>query len=68
VKSRVFRGRLALADQLGAPPGSDPGRPPLHLAGSPGTETAPAASEPTAPHPTRSSSSVPDLHDRKPQG
>jgi RNA polymerase sigma-70 factor, ECF subfamily len=68
VKSRVFRGRLALADQLGAPAGGDPDRPPLQLAGSSGTETAPAASEPTAPDPTRSSSSVPNLHDHKPQG
>jgi RNA polymerase sigma-70 factor, ECF subfamily len=68
VKSRVFRGRLALAECLGTPPDADPGRPPLQVAGSPGTGTAPAASEPTAPDPTRSSSSVPDLHDHKRQG
>jgi RNA polymerase sigma-70 factor, ECF subfamily len=44
VKSRVYRGRLALAERLGGPP-------PLRVAG-PGTESRPAASEPTAPdHP-----------------
>ena len=47
---------------------ADPGRPPLQVAGPPGTGTAPAASEPTAPDPTRSSSSVSDLHDHKRQG
>jgi RNA polymerase sigma-70 factor, ECF subfamily len=41
VKSRVYRGRLALAEQLIGPP-------PLRVAG-PGTESRPAASEPTAP-------------------
>jgi RNA polymerase sigma-70 factor (ECF subfamily) len=41
VKSRVYRGRLALAERLGGPP-------PLRVAG-PGTESRPAASEPTAP-------------------
>jgi RNA polymerase sigma-70 factor, ECF subfamily len=40
VKSRVYRGRLALAEQLGGPPS-------LRVAG-PGTESRPAASEPTA--------------------
>jgi RNA polymerase sigma-70 factor, ECF subfamily len=70
VKSRVFRGRLALADRLGTPtpPGTDSDRPPLRVAGPPGTEAAPAASEPAAPDPTRSSSSVPNLHDQKRQG
>jgi RNA polymerase sigma-70 factor, ECF subfamily len=56
VKSRVFRGRLALAERLGGaqeasgapePPGT-PARPPLRVAG-PGTERRSAASEPTAP-------------------
>lgn len=43
VKSRVFRGRLAVAEQLGSPP--------LRVAG-PGTETRSAASERTEPdHP-----------------
>ena len=41
VKSRVYRGRLALAEQLSGPP-------PLRVAG-PGTGSRPAASEPTAP-------------------
>ena len=41
VKSRVYRGRLALAQQLGDPP-------PLRVAG-PGTESRAAASEPTEP-------------------
>jgi RNA polymerase sigma-70 factor (ECF subfamily) len=41
VKSRVYRGRLALAERLGGPS-------PLRVAG-PGTESRPAASEPTAP-------------------
>jgi RNA polymerase sigma-70 factor (ECF subfamily) len=45
VKSRVFRGRLALAECLGAPPD----RPPLHVPGSPGTDTTSPASEPTDP-------------------
>jgi RNA polymerase sigma-70 factor (ECF subfamily) len=66
VKSRVFRGRLALADQLGDPPAPGPDRPPLHLAAPPGTDPAPPASEPTAPDPTRSSSSVPNLQDHRP--
>jgi RNA polymerase sigma-70 factor (ECF subfamily) len=68
VKSRVFRGRLALADCLGTPPDAAPDHPRLQLADPPGTTTAPAASEPTAPDPTRSSSSVPNLHDPKRQG
>jgi RNA polymerase sigma-70 factor (ECF subfamily) len=45
VKSRVFRGRLALAECLGAPPD----RPPLHVPGTPGTDTTSPASEPTDP-------------------
>jgi RNA polymerase sigma-70 factor, ECF subfamily len=45
VKSRVFRGRLALAECLGAPPD----RPPLHVPGPPGTDTTSPASEPTDP-------------------
>ena len=62
VKSRVFRGRLALAEQLGgspegagAPEGAGvpeasgaPARPPLRVAG-PGTERRSASSEPTEP-------------------
>ena len=68
VKSRVFRGRLALAECLGTPPDAAPDRPSLQVAGPPGTATAPAASEPTAPDPTRSGSSVPDLNDHKRQG
>jgi RNA polymerase sigma-70 factor (ECF subfamily) len=68
VKSRVFRGRLALAECLGAPPDTDPGHPPLPVPGPPGTGTAPPASEPTGPDPTRSSSSVPNLHDHQRQG
>jgi RNA polymerase sigma-70 factor (ECF subfamily) len=43
VKSRVFRGRLALAEQLGGSPEA-----PLRVAG-PGTESRPAASETTEP-------------------
>jgi RNA polymerase sigma-70 factor, ECF subfamily len=41
VKSRVFRGRAALAERLADPP--------LRVAGAPGTESAPPASEPTDP-------------------
>jgi RNA polymerase sigma-70 factor (ECF subfamily) len=46
VKSRVFRGRVALAERLAAPP--------LRVVGAPGTESSPPASEPTDPttHPT----------------
>jgi RNA polymerase sigma-70 factor (ECF subfamily) len=65
VKSRVFRGRLALAEQLGGSPEAPgapeaagvpeasgaPARPPLRVAG-PGTERRSASSEPTEPdHP-----------------
>ena len=49
VKSRVYRGRLALAQQLSGAhrsPEVAPARPPLRVAG-PGTESRPAASEPT---------------------
>ena len=49
VKSRVFRGRLALADCLRDPPDADPDRPPLHVPGLPGTRTSPPASQPTEP-------------------
>ena len=49
VKSRVFRGRLALADCLRDPPDADPGRPPLHVLGSPGTSASRPASQPTEP-------------------
>jgi RNA polymerase sigma-70 factor, ECF subfamily len=45
VKSRVFRGRAALAECLAAP--YDP--PPLRVAGPPGTESRSPASEPTDP-------------------
>jgi RNA polymerase sigma-70 factor (ECF subfamily) len=41
VKSRVFRGRAALAERLAAPP--------LRVVGAPGTESSPPASEPTDP-------------------
>jgi RNA polymerase sigma-70 factor (ECF subfamily) len=54
VKSRVFRGRLALADCLRDPPHADPDRPPLHVPGPPGTGTRRPASQPTEPdHPHR---------------
>jgi RNA polymerase sigma-70 factor (ECF subfamily) len=61
VKSRVFRGRLALAERLGDPPAGEsaqedpdaPGmaasRPPLRVVGAPGTEAVSRASEPTEP-------------------
>ncbi|HEY6706950.1 MAG TPA: sigma factor-like helix-turn-helix DNA-binding protein, partial [Actinomycetota bacterium] len=47
VKSRVFRGRLALAEQLADPPDTEPARPSLRVAGPPGTDTRSPASEPT---------------------
>jgi RNA polymerase sigma-70 factor (ECF subfamily) len=51
VKSRVFRGRLALAEHLGgAPPDAEPARPPLRVAGPPGTDPRSATSEPTEPN------------------
>ena len=50
VKSRVFRGRLALAECLGDPSDADPDRPPLHVPGPPGTATRSPASEPTDPN------------------
>jgi RNA polymerase sigma-70 factor (ECF subfamily) len=54
VKSRVFRGRLALAECLRDPPDADPDRPPLHVPGPLGTRTRPPASQPTEPdHPHR---------------
>ena len=50
VKSRVFRGRAALADRLGAPAAS-PARPPRPMVGA-GTDPSSPASEPTGPdHP-----------------
>jgi len=49
VKSRVFRGRLALADCLRDPPHADSDRPPLHVPGPPGTGTRRPASQPTEP-------------------
>jgi RNA polymerase sigma-70 factor, ECF subfamily len=54
VKSRVFRGRLALAECLHDPPEADPSdagpdRPPLRVPGPPGTRTRPPASQPTEP-------------------
>jgi RNA polymerase sigma-70 factor (ECF subfamily) len=52
VKSRVFRGRLALAEQLADPPDTEPAHPSLRLAGAPGTDARSPASEPTEPdHP-----------------
>jgi RNA polymerase sigma-70 factor (ECF subfamily) len=47
VKSRVFRGRLALAEQLADPPDTEPARPSLRVAGPPGTGTRSPASEST---------------------
>jgi RNA polymerase sigma-70 factor (ECF subfamily) len=49
VKSRVFRGRLALADLLGAAPDANPAHPPLRMVGTPGTESRSTASEGTEP-------------------
>jgi RNA polymerase sigma-70 factor, ECF subfamily len=61
VKSRVFRGRLALAECLRdppdpdptrlpeSPPDRDPDRPPLRVLGHPGTDARSPASEPTDP-------------------
>ena len=49
VKSRVFRGRLALAERLGGPPDADRDRPPLRVVGAPGTDTRSRASDPTDP-------------------
>jgi RNA polymerase sigma-70 factor (ECF subfamily) len=63
VKSRVFRGRLAVAERLGgtrlapeasAGPGTGAGPPSLRVVGAAGTETRSAASEPTeADRPTQ---------------
>ena len=47
VKSRVFRGRLALAEHLADPPDTEPARPSLQVAGPPGTDTRSPASEST---------------------
>ncbi|HTE67843.1 MAG TPA: sigma-70 family RNA polymerase sigma factor [Actinomycetes bacterium] len=62
VKSRVFRGRVALAERLGDPPtreraqggpgaapGTAAGHPPLRVVGAAGTEGGSRASEPTEP-------------------
>ena len=52
VKSRVFRGRLALAERLGGQPGSpdaSPARPTLRVVGGAGTESLSRASEPREP-------------------
>ena len=52
VKSRVFRGRAALAERLGATPETTSDRPPLRVVRGPGTESSSPASEPTDPaHP-----------------
>lgn len=52
VKSRVFRGRAALAERLASNPATTPDRPSLRVAGGPGTESSSPASEPTDPdHP-----------------
>ena len=54
VKSCVFRGRLALADHLGENPEAEPTRPPLRVAGPPGTDPRSPASEPRDPdHPSQ---------------
>ena len=51
VKSRVFRGRAALAACLAGSADPDP---PLGVATPPGTDPSPAASEPTGPdHPRK---------------
>jgi RNA polymerase sigma-70 factor, ECF subfamily len=51
VKSRVFRGRAALAAQFAG--GGDP-HPPLGVVAPPGTDPSPATSEPTGPeHPRK---------------
>jgi RNA polymerase sigma-70 factor, ECF subfamily len=75
VKSRVFRGRLALADCLAGSPASQatpgPGhpeaaarRPPLRVVGPPGTHPMPPTSEPTeVDHPTRISPGLPHQPD-----
>ena len=49
VKSRVFRGRLALATLLADPPDATPGRPPLPMVTTPGTDPGPPTSDPTDP-------------------
>jgi RNA polymerase sigma-70 factor (ECF subfamily) len=52
VKSRVFRGRLALAERLGGGPDSPsagPARPTLRVVGGAGTESLSRASEPREP-------------------
>jgi RNA polymerase sigma-70 factor (ECF subfamily) len=52
VKSRVFRGRLALADHLGENSEAEPTRPPLRVAGPRGTDPRSPASDPRDPdHP-----------------
>jgi RNA polymerase sigma-70 factor (ECF subfamily) len=52
VKSRVFRGRAALAERLASDPEPAPDRPSLRVVGGPGTESSSPASEPTDPdHP-----------------
>jgi RNA polymerase sigma-70 factor (ECF subfamily) len=52
VKSRVFRGRAALAERLAATPETTSDRPPLRVVGGPGTESSSPTSEPTDPdHP-----------------
>jgi hypothetical protein len=54
VKSRVFRGRVALADLLADPPAPEPAPPPLRMVTTPGTEPGPPTSDPTDPdHPTK---------------
>jgi RNA polymerase sigma-70 factor, ECF subfamily len=54
VKSRVFRGRLALAGLLADPSSPDPAPPPLRMVTTPGTEPTPPTSDPTDPdRPTR---------------
>ena len=51
VKSRVFRGRSALADRLGDPTEPAPARPPLRVVNTAGTDTRSPASEGRVPTP-----------------
>jgi RNA polymerase sigma-70 factor (ECF subfamily) len=63
VKSRVFRGRAALAACLA---GSDDPDPPLGVATPPGTDPGPATSEPTGPDHRPAQAPPPDAGARPP--